>query len=75
MSLSNGGHFVCIPSSKVLTTSLKVNHAAYLEKHKCGPQKCWLVSFIVSHCLNMDLEILISLMLAVQVRGIQVLST
>lgn len=38
MSLSNCGHFVFIPSSKVLITSPKTDHTRYPEKHKYVPQ-------------------------------------
>lgn len=67
MSLSNCVHFVFIPSSNVLVTSPKLDHAGYHKKHGCDPKKCWLVSLNVTHYLNMDLEILISLVLVLQV--------
>lgn len=67
MSLSNCVHFVFFPSSKVLVTSPKLDHAGYHKKHGCDPKKCWLVSLNVTHYLNMDLEILISLVLVLQV--------
>lgn len=65
--ISNCGHFVFIPSSKVLITSPKIDHARYPEKHESVPPKCWLVSFNVTPYLNADLGILVSLMPSVQV--------
>lgn len=67
ISLPNCGHFVFIPSSKVLTISPKIDHARYTEEYGRVLQKCWLVSVSVTQYLTVDLEILISLALAVQV--------
>lgn len=75
MPLSNCGHFLFIPSSKVLTTSPKIDRARHCEKHGCDSKQCWLVSLNVTCYLNVDPEILIFLVPALQVRVTQILTT